>query len=164
MDRLQVEKELKEIVGEGVFGKNCNLVSFKLYKCMTDVDEWWYHKIFCSVLTSDGADYNIMIKLKIQDLVLRGCFGCDALFYNELFFYKKIIPFLLECRGPILNDSNTLFLPYFFYGRNNCSELIANDLIVIENINTLGYSHCSSNEKVFLDIDHLTIALQTLAK
>lgn len=25
-----IEKELKEIIGEGAFGKNCNLVWFKL--------------------------------------------------------------------------------------------------------------------------------------
>jgi len=161
MERL-VEEELNAMVGEDAFGKNCNLVSFKLYNCMTDADEFWYQRIFCSLIISDGSNYNIMIKLKIQDLVLRGCFGCDILFNNELIFYKKVIPFLLECRGPTFNDSNTLFLPRFFYGRNDCSELMANDLIVIENINTLGY--CLSNEKVFLDNDHLTIALQALAK
>jgi len=39
---------------------------------------------------------------------------------------------------------------------------MANDLIVIENVSTLGY--CLSNDKVFLDFDHLKIALQTIAK
>ncbi|XP_022176935.1 uncharacterized protein LOC111038226 isoform X2 [Myzus persicae] len=132
-----IEEELKMIVSEGAFGKNCSLVSFKLYNSMTGIDEWWYRRIFCYIITSDGSHYNIMIKLKIQDLAL-------------------------QCRGPTVNDAPALFLPNFFYGRNKCSELIENDLIVIENVNALGY--CLSNEKVFLDYEHLTVALQTIAK
>jgi len=37
-----------------------------------------------------------------------------------------------------------------------------NDVIVIENVSTLGY--CLSNDKVFLDFDHLSITLQIIAK
>lgn len=44
-----IEKELKEVVGEGAFEKNCNLVSFKLYNCMTGENEWCYQQIFCHV-------------------------------------------------------------------------------------------------------------------
>ncbi|XP_022176938.1 uncharacterized protein LOC111038227 isoform X2 [Myzus persicae] len=141
MERF-VEQELKEIVDGGAFGKNCHLVSCKLYNY--------------------GSHYNVMIKLKILSLELRYCFGCDILFNNELIFYENIMPFLLKCRGPTVNDAHALFLPRFFYGSNKCSELMANDVIVIENVSTLGY--CFSNARVFLDYEHLTIALQTLAK
>jgi len=161
MERF-VEQELKEMIDRGAFGNNCNLVSYKLCNCMTGEDEWWYHRIFCNIIVSDGSHYNIMIKLKIQSLELRYCFGCDLLFNNELIFYEKIVPFLLKCRGPTVDDAHFLFLPGFFYGRNKCSELISNDVIVIENVSTLGY--CLSNDKVFLDYEHLTIALQTIAK
>lgn len=97
-----------------------------------------------------------MIKLKVKDLVLR------TFFESELLFFEKILPFLLECRGPIVNDANALFVPRFFYGRNKCSELMPNYVIVIENVSTLGY--CLSNDIVFLDYDHLSITLQTIAK
>jgi len=157
-----IEKELKEIIGEGVFGKNCNLVSFKLYNHMIGEKEWCYQQIYCVVTTSDGSYHNIMVKLKNQDSILRECFDLDIMFHNELFFYEKILPFLLECRGPSNNDVNAFFVPRFFYGRNKCSELVPNDLIVIENVSTLGY--CLSKDKAFLDNDHLTIALQMMAK
>lgn len=59
-----------------------------------------------------------------------------------------------------------MHIPYlyhvFFYGRNTFSELTANYVIVIENVSCLEY--CFSNEKVFMDYEHLTIALQTIAK
>jgi len=159
-----VEKELKEIIDEGAFGKNCNLVSFKLYNynCADQDKEWCYQQIYCVVTTSDGSHHNIMIKLKVQDFGVRECFDIDILFHNELVFYEKILPFLLECRGPTVDDANALFVPRYFYGRNNCSELMPNDLIVIENVSALGY--CLCNEKVFLDNDHLTVSLQTIAK
>jgi len=48
--------------------------------------EWWYKRMFCDVITSDGLHHDILIKLKIQDLVLRECFGCDFMFNNELIF------------------------------------------------------------------------------
>ncbi|XP_003243924.1 uncharacterized protein LOC100575630 [Acyrthosiphon pisum] len=159
---LNIEKELKTIVSEVDFGKNCKLVSLKLYNCMTGEEEWCYQKIFCDVTTSDGSHHNIIIKLKLQDFVLRKFFESDLLFNNELIFYEKIIPFLLECRGPTVNDANALFVPRFFYGRNKCDELMSHDLIVIENVSTLGY--CLSNEKVFLDFDHLKTTLRTIAK
>jgi len=109
-----IEKELKKIIGEGAFGKNCNLVSFKLYNCMTGESEWCYKKIFCDFTTPDGSHHNIMIKLKHQDFVLRKCIESDLIFGNELIFYENTIPFLLECRGPTVNDANALFLSRFF--------------------------------------------------
>jgi len=157
-----VEEELKTIVSEGAFGKNCSLISFKIYNCMADMVEWWYKKIFCNIIISDGSHYSIMIKLKIQDLEMRSGFGCDFLFNNELIFYKKIVPFLFECRGPTVNDAHALFVPRFFYGRNTFNELTVNDLIVIENVSSLGYR--LSNAKVFLDYEHLTVGLRTIAK
>jgi len=41
--KRSVEEELKMIVSEGAFGKNCSLVSLKLYNCMTSEEEYWYH-------------------------------------------------------------------------------------------------------------------------
>lgn len=87
---------------------------------------------------------------------------CDMLFHNELYFYEKIIPFLLECRGPLVNDVNALSLPRFFYGRNKGGELAEKDLIIVENVNTLGYRY--SVDQLFIDKDHLIIALQAIAK
>ncbi|XP_022176942.1 uncharacterized protein LOC111038229 isoform X2 [Myzus persicae] len=137
---FMIEKELKEIVGKGAFGKDCNLVSFKLHDYMIGEEEWSYRRIFCDVTTSDGSHHNIMIKLKLKEYELRKCFESDLIFHNELILYEKIIPFLFECRGPTVNDDNVFFVPRYFYG------------------------YYLSNEIVFLDNDHVTVALRTIAK
>lgn len=125
-------------------------------------EEWCFRRIFCDVITSDGSHHNIMIKLKLQDFVLRKCLESDLLFGNEFVFYEKIIPFLSKCWGPTFNDAHFIFFPRFIYGGNKCREFMANDLIVVEHVSTLGYS--LSNEKEFLNIDHLKITLQTIGK
>jgi len=81
---------------------------------MTGESEWCYKKIFCDFTTPDGSHHNTMIKLKRQDFVLRKCIESDLLVGNELIFYEKTIPFLLECRGPTVNDANALFVSSFF--------------------------------------------------
>jgi len=43
-----------------------------------DTKEYLIHNI----ITSDRLHHNTMIKLKIQDLVLCECFGCEYMFNN----------------------------------------------------------------------------------
>ncbi|XP_060871639.1 uncharacterized protein LOC132945860 [Metopolophium dirhodum] len=155
--QLFVKTEIKAIVAEGAFGKNCNLVSFNMYNDIIEKKKWKYRAIFGDIVTSDESHYSVLIKFKNRESS-----GCDVLFQNELNFYEKIIPFLLECRGPLVNDVNALSLPRFFYGRNNGGELAEKDLIVFENVNTLGYRF--TEEQMFMDNDHLIIALQAIAK
>lgn len=159
---LFIKTEIKAIVAGGAFGKNCNLVSFNVYNDIIEKKEWTYKAIFGEIVTSDEIHYNVLIKLKNRDQTIRESVECDVLFQNEIHIYENIIPFLLECRGPLVNDINSLSLPRFFYGRNKGGELAEKDLIVFENVNTLGYRF--TEEPIFLDNDHLIIALQAIAK
>jgi len=111
---------------------------------------------------SDDIYYSVLIKLKSRDKMIHDSSECDVLFPNELYFYGYIIPFLLKCRGSLVNNVNALSLPGFFYGRNKGGELAEEDLIVFENVNTLDYRF--SEEQLFIDKDHLIIALQAIAK
>ncbi|XP_026809059.1 uncharacterized protein LOC113551174 [Rhopalosiphum maidis] len=157
-----IKTEIKAIVAEGAFGKNCNLVSFNVYNDIIEKKEWKYNAIFGDIVTSDNIYYSVLIKLKNRDQMIRVSSECDMLFHNELYFYEKIIPFLMECRGPLVNDVNALSLPRFFYGRNKGGELAEKDLIIFENVNTLGYRY--SKDQLFIDKDHLIVALQAIAK
>jgi len=109
-----VKTEIKAIVVEGAFGKNCNLVLFKVYNDIIERKEWKYNTIFGDIVTSDHTYYSVLIKFKSRDKMIRESFECDVLFHNELYFYEYIIPFLLKCRGPLVNNENTLSLPRFF--------------------------------------------------
>jgi len=157
-----VKTEIKALVAEGAFGKNCNLVSFHVYNDIIEKKDWKYKAMFGEIVTSDEIHYSVLIKLKNCDQIVREGYECDTLFQNELNFYEKIIPFLLECRGPLENNVNALSLSRFFYGRNNGGELAEKDLIVFENVNPLGYRF--TEEQMFLDYDHLITALQAIAK
>jgi hypothetical protein len=157
-----IEEEMHAIVNEGAFGKNRTLVSFKVYNSIPDLDEWKYTTIVGTVITSDGLHYPVMIRLKIQDQMLRDCWQSDKLFHNELIMYEEIIPFLLECRGPTVSDTNALSFSLFFYGRNKCGEFAKKDFIVFENVYNLGYRF--NEERLFLDNEHVTIALRAIAK
>ncbi|XP_022176949.1 uncharacterized protein LOC111038236 [Myzus persicae] len=159
---LFIKTEIKAIVAEGAFGKNCNLVSFNEYNDIIEKKEWKYKAIFGDIVTSDDIRYSVLIKLKNRDQTIRESSECDTLFQNELNFYEKIMPFLLECRGPLVNNGNALSLPRFFYGRNNGGELAEKDLLIFENVNTLCYHF--TEDQIFLDNDHLIIALQAIAK
>lgn len=157
-----IEEEIHAIVNEGAFGKNRTLVSFKVHNSIPEVDEWKYTTIDGTVITSDGLHYPVMIRLKHQDQMLRDCWQSDKLFHNELIMYEKIIPFLLECRGPTFSDANALSFALFFYGRNKCGELADKDLIVFENVYALGYRF--NEDRLFLDDEHIAIALRAMAK
>ncbi|XP_015378358.1 PREDICTED: uncharacterized protein LOC107172582 [Diuraphis noxia] len=131
-----VKTEIKSIMAEGAFGINCNLVSFHVYNDIIEKKDWKYKAIFGVIVTSDEIHYSVFIKLK----------NCDK----------------MSVDGPLANDVNALSLSRFFYGRNKGGEFAEKDLIVFENVNTLGYRF--TEEQIFLDYDHLIIALQAIAK
>lgn len=111
---LFIKTEIKAIVAESAFGKNCNLVSFNAYNDNIEKKEWKYKAIFGDIVTSDEIHYNVLIKLKNRNQTIRERTESDVLFQNEIHFYEKIIPFLLECREPLVNDVSSLSLPRFF--------------------------------------------------
>lgn len=158
-----IERELQAIADGGAFGSNRTLVSFEVHNGVAEPDEWKYTTVVGTAVTSDGLHCPVMIKLKHQDAVLRDVWQSDKLFHNELIMYERIIPFLLECRGPTtVGDANALSFPLFVYGRNVCGDVAEKDFIVFENVYTLGYRF--TGDRLFLDNEHVTIALRALAK
>lgn len=162
MDSL-LREELPEIVGNGAFGKNLKYVSFDLDEDRVGQDQYMSTVSFGTVTTSDRSKYHVMIKLKVRDEKFRVRFKSDHQFQNEITMYETIIPFLFKCHrsmGADVRDYPTL--PRFFYGRNKCGEFAEKDLIVLENANPLGFR--LSEARLFLDYNHLIIALQAIAK
>jgi len=76
--------------------------------------------------------------------------------------YERVIPFLFQCHRSMADVRDLPTLARFFYGRNKCGEYSETDLIVLENLNPLGFQLCE--ERLFIDYNHLIIALQALAK
>jgi len=161
MDSLMRE-ELPTIVSNGSFGKNLKYVSFELDKDHVGQDQYMSTVLFGTVTTSDESQHRVVIKLKLRDEKLRVKFKIDFQFHNEITMYEKIIPFLFECYRSMTGAGDYPTLARFFYGRNKCGEFVEKDLIMLENVIPLGFR--LSEERLFIDYDHLLIALQALAK
>ncbi|VVC43036.1 Protein of unknown function DUF227,Protein kinase-like domain,CHK kinase-like [Cinara cedri] len=161
MDSL-ILQELPRIVDDGAFGKNVEFVSFEKNTDTVSQDQYMSVVSFGTVLTSDGSKYNVLIKCKTDDKVKRERYKIDLQFHNEILMYEKIVPFLLMCRSSVISGLSGPSIPRFFYGRNSFDASVENDLIILENVNPSGFR--LSEERLFLDYDHLVKALQAIAK
>jgi hypothetical protein len=162
MDSL-IREELPEIVSNGAFGKNLKYVSFDLNKDHIGQDQYMSTVLFGTVNISDESKFNVVIKLKLRDEQKCSIYKVHFQFHNEIIMYEKIIPFLLECQRSLKKTEDCRpSLARFFYGRNKCGEFFERDLIVLEDVKPLGYQ--LSEERLFVDYDHLVSALRALAK
>lgn len=153
-----LREQLPEIVSYGAFGKNLKYVSFELDKDHIVQDQYMSTILFGTVTTSDESQYRVVVKLKLRDENMRILFKIDKQFHNEITMYEKIIPFLFKCHRSMAGVEDWPTLVRFFYGLNKCGEFFEKDLIVLENINPLGFR--LSEDRLFIDYDHLLIALR----
>jgi len=156
-----LENELPAIVAGGSFGKNTTFVSFVRNDEMVATDQFMSTVIFGTVNTSDGSSIPVVIKMKLRNA--RDPEKNYRCFHNEIAMYEKVIPFLLDCQDPATKtDSHVPTLPRYFYGRNKDAEYRETDVIFLENVEPKGYR--LSEERLFLDYDHLVNALRAIAK
>jgi len=161
MDNL-LREELPEIVRNGAFGKNLKYVSFELKQDYMGQDQYMSTVLFGTVTTSDESQFHVVTKFKLRSEKLRHMLKIDIQFNNEIIMYETIIPFLFESHRSLNGVEDWPSLARFFYGRNKCGEFFERDLIMVENVNPLGFK--LSEARPFLDYDHLISALQALAK
>jgi len=157
-----LREDLPEIVSNGAFGKNLKYVSFEVNENEVGQDQYMSTVLFGTVTTSDGSQHDVVIKFKLRKEKIRVMCKIDFQFHNEIIMYEKIIPFLFECYGSTAGVGDCPTLSRFFYGRNKCGEFVEKDLIVLENVSPLGFR--LSEDRPFIDHNHLTTALQALAK
>lgn len=167
VDGWPVDRAIAEIMNTGAFGPECEFVSFKLDSRHTAHDQFASTLLYGTVTVRDGrataSDRGLVIKLKHQDPKMRHLYQTDKQFHNEILFYEKIVPFLLAS-VPTAGGDRAPPACRYFYGRNDCGDHVARDMIVLENATVHGYRSPRSDHRLFLDFDHLVVALRTLAK
>lgn len=163
-----MDEAFRTAVAEGAFGKNVSFVSFERNTDLVGHDQYMSAIVFGTVNVSDGSGYHVVVKTKIPDLNLAQCTSSDDLFHNEITVYAKIVPFLLACYHRCQGSTTgkhaepPLLLPRYRYGRNRCGERAAGDMIVLDDVTTtLGFR--LSEERVFLDYEHVVCALRSIA-
>lgn len=168
-DHWSMGRELAKVTAAGAFGPGRTFVSFEPDPRFAGQDQFASTIVCGTVTVRDGREchdrrHDLVIKTKHSSAVLRDAYKTDDQFRNEILFYERLMPFLLHCvrpeRGPV--DDCVPHLCRYFYGRNDCGDLTARDVIVLENATHLGYRH--SGHRLFLDFEHLILALKTLAK
>lgn len=161
-----IDQAVAEFTDAGAFGPDSRFVSFELKGRHTIRDQFASDVIYGTVtVCNDGrasCRHGIVIKLKHLNPVLRDMFRTDSQFRNEILFYENISPFLLA-RVPPGEDRIPPICRYL-YGRNVCGDHTAQDMIVLENMILRGYRSPQSDHRLYLDFDHLVVALKTLAK
>ncbi|KAE8573151.1 uncharacterized protein [Halyomorpha halys] len=95
----------------------------------------------------------LLIKLPFTDEIEREARNGNAMFYNEVTMYKEILPDL-----GVGND----FYPQVFNGLATCGAKPDNDLLVLENLKYKNYK--LSKTKVFLDFEHISVAIKKIAQ
>lgn len=158
---LVIQEELSKIVAKGVLGKNVTNVSFKLNTNKRGTDQFMSEVIFGTIIIPDGSNYQILVKFKLRDPVLREACRVDTQFQNEITTFEKIVPFFLVCQRSV-NFKQMPTIPRYLYGQNQCGDSVERDLIMFEDANYSGFR--LSKNYPFLNYDHLKNAIQTLAK
>ncbi|XP_050443805.1 uncharacterized protein LOC126847538 [Adelges cooleyi] len=153
-----VKQSLPDIVEAGAFGTGLRFESFVEDGDKAGQDQYASIVVFGDLSLSGGQRLQLVVKFKHRSPLLRLVFKSDQQFHNEIVMYERIIPFLEQCNGPAAAP----MFPRYFYGRNVCGELALEDMVVLENVCPSGYR--LSEERVFLDYQHVKIALIALAK
>lgn len=160
---------MMNMIKAGAFGPDRTFVSFEPDPRFAGQDQFASTIVYGTVTVRDRENrdrrHDLIVKTKHHSAALREVYKTDDQFHNEILFYERLMPFLLDFvrsgRGGPVEDRVPRLCRYF-YGRNDCGDLTARDVIVLENATPHGYK--LSDDRLFLDFDHLILALRTLAK
>ncbi|VVC43033.1 Protein of unknown function DUF227,Protein kinase-like domain,CHK kinase-like [Cinara cedri] len=174
-DGWSIDRAMAEMTVAGVFGPGLRYVSFER-------DHYFASTLLFGTLTVTAGDDSddaggeghrrqrqLAIKFKHRVPEMRAMCNNDLQFHNEILFFERIAPFLMACARSTRdheckhNRSRvTPLLPRYFYGRNDCGDRASQDMVVLESVCLHEYR--LSDQLVYLDFDHLAVALRTLAK
>lgn len=159
-----LDRTIADAADAGVFGTGGRFASFAS-DGQHGANDQFASIVYYGTVTVTEDDLSrrrrILVKLKHRWVELRNLFRTDLQFHNEILFYEKIAPSLVRT----VDGPRAPSLCRYFYGRNECGRLAERDLIVLENATWRhGYRSAVSDHPLYLDFDHLIVALRTLAK
>lgn len=155
MKTFPTDSALTNIVDSGVFGKGCCYVSFERDLNERGEDQFQSTVVFGTIKVSDGRCYRVVVK--INEGNMEGM-NIGAQFHNEVQMYKNILPFLMSFNH---RWTDQLF-PKFYGTIEGDRENSEKTTIIFENMHPHGYR--LSDDRVFLDFDHLATSLRAIAK
>jgi len=158
-----------EMIEAGVFGPGGQFVSFALDGQHNGQNQFASSILYGTVTVGD-RDYDqkshrLVFKFKHTVPEVREFLKNDQQFHNEILFYEQILPFLMDfCSQKDGDEDATPMFCHYYYGRNNCGDLVNRDIIVLENETIHGYRTAVTDHRLCLDFEHLIVAIRALAK
>ncbi|KAK9498836.1 hypothetical protein O3M35_003392 [Rhynocoris fuscipes] len=150
------ESDLKTLVENGYFG-NVTYVSSNLDKDADKGTQFASVINFVKITVNDGnknIDYNIVIKKKHISEEAKEGFRSDDAFRNEYIMYTEILPFL--------NAEKLNLFTKLYQGNIKDGSVKDGETLVFENVSLDGYR--VTKEKVFIDYNHIALAMKKLGE
>ncbi|VVC43034.1 Protein of unknown function DUF227,Protein kinase-like domain,CHK kinase-like [Cinara cedri] len=158
-----MDRAVAEMIDAGAFGSGSEFVALEPDSQRTGQDQYASTVYFGTAIVRDRDrdrhSHQLVFKLKHRDPGLRDLYCADWQFHNEILFYERISPFF---EGYAPTADHVPPLARYYYGRNDCGDRVLGDMVVLENAGTRGYR--LSEQRLYLDRDHIVVALRTLAK
>lgn len=158
MDNAQLKEVIAGAVQNGRFGEKLTFVDF-VPSIKEGEDQFASDVVFGKVVSLKGDEkhvVSVVVKKQQGNAFLREMMCCDIQFYNEDLVYKDILIFVNK------NSIVENVFPKVFYSHSTLGKAFEEDVLVIEDLQPLGYK--LSNEKIFLDFEHVSLVLEKLGK
>lgn len=160
MLRIKILQE--EIIPSVVnkFGNDVQLLKCEVDDKQKGKEQYASTVVFATVtLRNDSGrikEYPVVAKYEVPNKDVRTWLKLDQQFYNEVYMYELVLPFLN--RNHVIDD---LFAK-FYYGVATLGEQPEKDILILQDLREQGYR--LTTEKVFLDYDHIVLAMQALGR
>lgn len=149
-------KFLPEAVASGGFGQDVEVL------CVVRVgkegqDQFQSTVLFVSVKLQDEGKVRecpLVCKFQTQDEELRKRFSTELQFFNEVVFYRDVLP--------IFKQNMLTFFPKYYFGKATLNEAPEEDVIMVEDLTPEGFR--LTDERIYLDVDHCTSAFKKLGE
>lgn len=142
------------------FGQDVELLKCELDDVVKGEAQYASTVVFAKVtLRSDSGkikEYPVVVKYELSDKDVRRWLKLDEQFYNEVYMYEIVLPFLDRNRA--VQD----LFPKFYYGVATLGERPDKDIVVLQNLREDGFR--LTTEKVFLDYNHVVLAMRALGR
>ncbi|CAH0389228.1 unnamed protein product [Bemisia tabaci] len=159
---------LPRLVGNGTFGTDkVRLIEYENDESTSAGIQYqssvYFGNVVMETKNGDTSTQSVMIKTLPERLSETVAWSLerhtDLQFQNELLFYSEILPLLRKCDR---DGEVTRIFPKFFHGSIKPGGSSVDNIIIIENVQKLGFKHADA--KVFVDYEHIKLTLEWTAR
>lgn len=163
LSRLQTLREqiIPRVISENKFGSNVRLLNVEADKNYSGEGQYASSVLFVDVIVEDHEQtkHSLVVKYELADEYRRQLMGTELQFYNEVYVYETVLPFLFETCGRSTDE----FFPKYYHGVSNYgNNRPEDDIVIVEDLRPKGFR--LAEEKLCLDYDHVVVALKKLAE